>query len=373
MKAILLTEFSTEARQGSKGLAARNREGRKAVKSWPRALLCLTLLSLPSFSATAQGISGSALNFNGLNQHVRIPDFFTNAPTTEVTVEFWQNVSALRAQSSFSQDDSQRGGFDARNVFNAHVPYGNHRIYWDFGNIRTEGRLWYIPPESILGTWQHFAFVASQRGNFMRIYRNGVLEAQKPNMTPLTGGKFDLNIGGETYIPVSFGGMLAEFRIWNVARSQTEIQAGMHQSLTLPQTHLMAYWRFDEGGGEVAHDASGHGRDGILVNRPQWIRADARNLRIEEGGQVIDALGSDGAGKPACTLHSLQPGLDGRMRLQCSGTPGQTYIVEASTNLLDWQAVGEANVQSDGSFQFEDAEAAKYPCRFYRVVIPEYP
>jgi PKD repeat protein len=43
----------------------------------------------------------------------------------------------------------------------------------------------------------------------------------------------------------------------------------------------VAYWRFDEGAGEVAHDASGNGRDGILVNGPTWVTPDPHNLWIE--------------------------------------------------------------------------------------------
>jgi hypothetical protein len=198
-----------------------------------RLLIALACSGVP---VCAQTGSGSALSFNGVDQHVRIPDFFTNAPSTEVTVEFWQNVSGLREQSSFCQDDSTRGGFDSSNVFNAHVPYSDGWVYWDFGNIETEGRLFYTPPVSIVGIWQHFAFVASQSGNFMRIYRNGVLEAEKPGMTPFAGGSFDLDIGGEnnSLWQVSFGGILDEFRIWKAARTEAEIQATLYHPLPLP-------------------------------------------------------------------------------------------------------------------------------------------
>jgi len=47
---------------------------------------------------------------------------------------------------------------------------------------------------------------------------------------------------------------------------------------------LVAYWPFDEGEGEIAQDASGHGHDGRLKNGPQW----------EEEGKVGGALRFDG-------------------------------------------------------------------------------
>jgi hypothetical protein len=34
---------------------------------------------------------------------------------------------------------------------------------------------------------------------------------------------------------------------------------------------LVGYWSFDEGSGTVAHDSSGNGNDGTLVNGPQWV------------------------------------------------------------------------------------------------------
>lgn len=79
-------------------------------------------------------------------------------------MEFWQKVSSVKNQSSFSASAFINGS-----VFNAHVPYGDGNVYWDFGDINTSGRLIWTPPVSITGAWWHFAFVASQSGNYMNI------------------------------------------------------------------------------------------------------------------------------------------------------------------------------------------------------------
>jgi len=34
--------------------------------------------------------------------------------------------------------------------------------------------------------------------------------------------------------------------------------------------NLVGWWRLDEGSGATAHDSSGNGNDGILMNNPQW-------------------------------------------------------------------------------------------------------
>jgi len=88
---------------------------------------------------------------------------------------------------------------------------------------------------------------------------------------------------------------------------------------------------------------------------------------IDRAQQVIDAL--DGSPKIAGRIHSLN-GHNGKMRVKISGPLGKGYIVEASTNLVEWEAVGVATIRADGSFEFEDAEAAKFPERFYRIVAP---
>jgi hypothetical protein len=214
--------------------------------------------------------AGTALSFDGVDDYVRIPGFLANAPTTEVTVEFWQKVTAAAIQSTFCQSLYVPGS-----IFNAHVPYNNGTVYWDFGDIAgNAGRLSYTPSVSLVGTWQHFALVASQSGNYMRIYRNGVLEASKTGMTPLVRANLDLILGG-AFVGVPYGGLLDEFRIWNVARSQADIQATMYHALPLPQSGLVAYWRFDEGPSVTAGDSSGYGNTGTLVNGPLWISSTA--------------------------------------------------------------------------------------------------
>ena len=54
--------------------------------------------------------------------------------------------------------------------------------------------------------------------------------------------------------------------------------------------------------------------------------------------------------------------------MQWSAVHGRLYILEASTNLVDWERIGVAVDRGDGKFTFEDANAARFPNRFYRAV-----
>jgi hypothetical protein len=53
------------------------------------------------------------------------------------------------------------------------------------------------------------------------------------------------------------------------------------------------------------------------------------------------------------------------------GVPGQTYGIQASTNLIDWVPLANVAIPAVfGPAQFSDSEAANYPRRFYRAVAP---
>lgn len=214
--------------------------------------------------------SGTALVFDGVNDFANLPLFATNAPTNEITIEFWQNVAQAKVQATI--------GVVPDNLTNricGHVPWIDGVVYWDFGNINTAGRLAYTPPNPITNSWQHFAFVASSNGNFMRIYRNGVLEAQKTGMTPLARSTNDLALGqiGGGF----FAGQMDEFRIWNVARGSNEIATNFMRSLVGNEAGLLVYLRCNDGAGTGAVDSAPLGGNTVafLSNGVAWAASGA--------------------------------------------------------------------------------------------------
>jgi hypothetical protein len=61
---------------------------------------------------------------------------------------------------------------------------------------------------------------------------------------------------------------------------------------------------------------------------------------------------------------------DGRLQMGFSAPQGSVYILEASTNLVDWEKIGVAVDWGSGDFECEDTKASQVPARFYRVVVP---
>jgi len=59
----------------------------------------------------------------------------------------------------------------------------------------------------------------------------------------------------------------------------------------------------------------------------------------------------------------------GAFGFSINGAPGQTYVIDTSTNLSDWHALTNL-VGSSNPIQFRDTSATNFPSRFYRVHSP---
>jgi hypothetical protein len=62
---------------------------------------------------------------------------------------------------------------------------------------------------------------------------------------------------------------------------------------------------------------------------------------------------------------TLQRRSDGTVILQAQGTPGESFDIEASEDLLNWLDLGSAAADTNGLMQFDDTNAPAYPARFY--------
>ncbi len=227
-------------------------------------LATFTLVTIPP-RATAQGVWNNALSFDGTNDFVVVTNFGSAVPTNEVTVEFWQRVQQVKVQATFSLEPDEPA-----NRFLATLPWGpDGVVYWDFGNINADGRLSYLPQAPVIGTWQHYALVAKAGATgYMKIYRNGLLEASKAGAGSPCFAIRDLNLGK---LPAGyFQGALDEFRVWNKGRSGEEIARDMWRPMTGAEPNLVACWHFDEASGTIAHDSTANHFDGVLVGGPLW-------------------------------------------------------------------------------------------------------
>jgi hypothetical protein len=124
--------------------------------------------------------------------------------------------------------------------------------------------------------WQHLAGVYD--GTHVSIYRNGYFVAMRDHC-------HSGNISHISYVllgswKTSFNGLIDEVRVWNVVRTQSQIQANMNISLTGSEPGLVGYWRLDEGSGQTIADSTGknNGRLGSTTRvdtyDPIWVPSD---------------------------------------------------------------------------------------------------
>ncbi|MCK4696505.1 MAG: hypothetical protein KAT74_12115, partial [Candidatus Cloacimonetes bacterium] len=121
--------------------------------------------------------------------------------------------------------------------------------------------------------WYHIAAIWD--GSNQAIYLNGYEE--NSTMYPGNGqinNTIDPVIIGRSYIngyPNWFlNGMIDEIRIWNVERTQQEIQMNMYSPLTGNEDGLVGYWKMDEGVGSLIYDCTNNGNNGTIYGAT-WV------------------------------------------------------------------------------------------------------
>jgi len=91
---------------------------------------------------------------------------------------------------------------------------------------------------------------------------------------------------------------------------------------------------------------------------------------VKSAGQVVETSGCEDGSQVAARIYSFKRHPNGRMQMTVKGETGIAYILEASTNLVDWKAISVLDPNAVGECEFEDCDATDLPCRFYRVRTP---
>ncbi|MHC4566035.1 MAG: LamG domain-containing protein [Planctomycetota bacterium] len=115
-----------------------------------------------------------------------------------------------------------------------------------------------------VNVWTHIALVLTALDGDQIIYIDGV-QVVSEDVSNLT----DTSQTAVLRMGLGANVVLDDFRIWNYARTQEEIQADMNQEVTGVEEGLVGYWRFNEGQGTTAYDMSAYENDGNIT-APVW-------------------------------------------------------------------------------------------------------
>ncbi|QSZ40863.1 hypothetical protein GJV85_01600 [Sulfurimonas aquatica] len=108
------------------------------------------------------------------------------------------------------------------------------------------------------GLWHHVALVYDGGGNSVA-YIDGVVDGSGFSTA------FNLSNAGITFNPNNNMNMIIdEVRIWNIARTQTDINSSKNIQLDGNETGLVAYYNFDERKGSTVKDVTLNANDGAI-------------------------------------------------------------------------------------------------------------
>ena len=253
---------------------------------------------------------GNTLHFDGVNDLVDLGTDLLNQNMG--TIELWVNPGLVSGSN-----DIVGYGIDQDNYFALSIQDGLIKHFLKTGGTvdwRYEAN---AGNELSTDQWYHLSFVHD--GTAPSMYINGLLVGQTlvegvPNDASYTdalgtGMNTFLGAGQQSTLINYFNGQIDEVRIWNVARTQSQIQMYQHMPLVGSETGLVAYYRFDQGvaGGDNNNpvvidnlpDRSTNQNDGTLMNFDlgspdpavsNWVASSAPIVGSGVIQQDIDAL-----------------------------------------------------------------------------------
>ncbi len=207
-------------------------------------------------------------------EYVEIPSSVFAPIDSFITISFWSY-----GDENFMPMNSY--GFEGRDangnrVVNTHLPWSNGEVYWDAGNSGGGGydRVNAAANFSdFAGQWNHWAFVKDVSTGVLTAYLNGNVFMTESGNTRTMNGITNFRIAGHALNGGRYEGRMDEFRIWDAALTQTEIQNYMYRSVDAghPQyAKLLAAYNFNDLSGSTASDYSTSAADGTLMGLPSW-------------------------------------------------------------------------------------------------------
>jgi len=180
------------------------------------------------------------LTFDGVNDRLELSKGFPSIEKA-ITIEFW-----AKGENSLPQATTVLEAWNAQNarIFNIHLPWGSN-IYWDVGNQTGYDRINKPVQLTDYNVWTHWAFVKDSVTGQMYIYQNGKLWHQGGGQNRTLSQIQKFVIGAAANAAHPWKGSLAEFRIWNQARTQLEIEQQMNRRLVGSERGLCLYLPLD--------------------------------------------------------------------------------------------------------------------------------
>lgn len=190
-----------------------------------------------------------------------------------------------------------------------------------------------------LNKWYHVA--GTYDGNTMTLYVDGIYvnsSTEEIGDIDYTDSWFRIGMYKDDDENIAMDGQIDEVRIWNVARTQAEIQANMYTALQGNESGLVAYYDFEEGFGTTLNNKAANNKNhGTLTNmdNDDWVRGIIVNnltFTITKGTSLNTILSGYDADNDALTYSIVNNPSKGTVSHLNPSTGAFTYTYTSDSN-----------------------------------------
>lgn len=234
---------------------------------------------------------GKALSFDGVDDYVEVADNSALNFSGDFTIEATVKINHLNKDASAVLT---KRGTSAEAIYAFWVINTGQIFYQVNDNGRVTGGEAITTKTVTAGQQHHIALRRS--GTVVQVLIDGELDSS----SIICSGKIEppesLFFGKHSIDTTQFfPGLIDEVRIWNVARTQQQIQDNMNKELVGNEAGLVGYWKLNEGTGVTAYDSLGN-NNGTIYGA-SWVDGlvpsyKTSGTRIKE----IDISGANPAG-----------------------------------------------------------------------------
>jgi hypothetical protein len=174
---------------------------------------------------TTAGKFGSALQFDGVNDAVSVPDSASLDLSRGMTLEAWVYPTSVSSWQSVVFKENRAAGHQSYSLYG---PDGSKKAA---AEVATGTTYTSLPGSTALpaNTWSHIA--ATYDGATLKVYVNGVQRGSKALAGSLVATNDPLKFGGNAVWSEWFKGRIDEIRVWKSARTQSQVAADMNAAI----------------------------------------------------------------------------------------------------------------------------------------------
>jgi hypothetical protein len=223
--------------------------------------------------ARGQASSGSSLSLNGTTAYAEAPQDPELNPGASWTVELWFRDETPGGYNHPRSRLLTKGdpATAAEAPYFLSVDTGSLYAGLRAGGTATTVRYDLVAHSVSANDWHHAAATLDAPTHTLALYVDGAAVVQGAVGAASAGSTDPVEIGRSGASGSYWRGKIDDVRIWSVVRSPADIANAYQTELTTAAPGLVANWRFDEGSGATAADATTPTENATLLGGVAWF------------------------------------------------------------------------------------------------------